>query len=178
MDHWVLWLFAGILSLLGGLFALANPLAATLTAELLTGWMFILVGLLTLVSAFSDQGWGARVLTILLGFLILLLGINLVSHPLRGVISLTLVVGVLLLTAGVFRLGLAFAAAQGQLRLVMILSGAVSIILGVMIFANFPLSAVVVLGTFLAIELISNGLSLIVLSLARRSASGAGGDVT
>lgn len=37
MKHWLLWLVAGVISLLGGLFALANPLAATLTAELLAG---------------------------------------------------------------------------------------------------------------------------------------------
>jgi uncharacterized membrane protein HdeD (DUF308 family) len=38
MKHWILWLVAGLVSLLGGIMALANPLAASLTAELLAGW--------------------------------------------------------------------------------------------------------------------------------------------
>ena len=38
-----------------------------------------------------------------------------------------------------------------------------------MIFANYPYSSAVVLGLFLAVDLISNGVSLIVLGLARRS---------
>lgn len=47
-------------------------------------------------------------------------------------------------------------------------------LLAFMIFSNFPQSAVLVLGVFLAVELISNGVSLVVLSLARKSETAAG----
>ena len=169
MKNWFLWLLAGVFSLLGGLFALANPLAATLTAELLAGYMFIAVGALTIISAFSDQGWGGRILAILLGIAILLAGINLVGHPLKGAVSLTLAVGVMILVIGLFRIVLAFSAKAKNVRGVLMLSGAVSLILGFMIVTNWPQSAAVVLGMLLAIELISNGASLIVLSLSRKS---------
>lgn len=169
MKHWLLWLVAGIISLIGGLVALANPLAATLTAELLAGYMFILVGVFTLVSAFGDQGWGGRILTILLGLLILFLGVNLVAHPLAGMISLTILTGVTMLVMGLFRLLIAFSEQAKGLRGVLVVSGLLSLVLGGMIFANWPQSAAVVLGLFLAIELISNGVSLIVLSLVRKS---------
>ena len=59
--------------------------------------------------------------------------------------------------------------AQTPLRWALILSGAVSLLLGAMILSNFPQSAALVLGVYLAVELISNGVSLIVLSLARKS---------
>lgn len=173
MKYWFLWMIAGVISLLGGLFALANPLAATLTAVILAGWMFIIVGILTIVSAFGDRGWGARIMAILLGVVLLVLGINLIGHPLGGMVSLTYVVAVLLLVVGVFRLVLGFGTQISQLRWVMILSGAISIVLGIMILANFPQSAAIVLGIFLAIELISNGVSLIVLSLTRKSETAA-----
>ncbi|MDO5604565.1 MAG: DUF308 domain-containing protein [Paracoccus sp. (in: a-proteobacteria)] len=169
MKYWFLWMLAGIISLIGGFFALANPLAATLTAELLAGWMFIFVGIVTIISAFGDMGWGGRILSILLGVAILFFGINLVGEPLQGIVSLTFLAGAMLLIMGVFRILLAFGAQNGNLRGVMILSGALSLILGLMIFANWPQSAVVVLGLFLAIELISNGVSLIILSLTRKS---------
>lgn len=171
MKSWIWWMIAGVLSLIGGFFALANPLAATLTAELFAGWTFMLVGVLILVSAFNDQGWGARIAAIVLGAFVLLFGINLVANPLAGVISLTIFVGVMLLIVGVCRIILAFATDISQIRWVMILSGALSIILGIMIFSNFPQSAAVVLGLFLAIELVSNGASLIVLSLMRKNES-------
>ena len=92
MKYWFLWMLAGLISLFGGFFALANPLAATLTAELLAGWMFVIVGIMTLVSAFGDQGWGGRILSLLIGVIIVILGVDLIGDPLGGIISLTLVV--------------------------------------------------------------------------------------
>lgn len=169
LRNWFLWMIAGLISLFGGFFALANPLAATLTAELLAGWMFVAVGVMTMVSAFGDQGWGGRILSILIGLIILILGIDLIANPLAGVISLTFVVAIGLVVMGVLRILLAFRSDFAQLRWVLILSGAISLLLGAMIMSNFPQSAALVLGVYLAVELISNGISLIVLSLARKS---------
>ena len=169
MRNWFLWMIAGLISLFGGFFALANPLAATLTAELLAGWMFVAVGVMIIVSAFGDQGWGGRILSILIGLVILILGIDLIANPLAGVVSLTFVVAIGLIVMGVLRILLAFRSDFAQLRWVLILSGAISLLLGAMIMSNFPQSAALVLGVYLAVELISNGVSLIVLSLARKS---------
>ena len=169
MKGWFWWFIAGILSLLGGLFALANPLAATLTAELLTGYLFILVGATMLVSIFWDTQWGSRILSLLLGLALLLLGFNLVAHPLKGVLSLTFLVAAMMLIAGVFRILLAFGAPNGRVRVVLILAGLVSLVLGTMIMVNFPWSATLVLGVLLAVELISNGISLIAVSLTAKS---------
>ncbi len=174
MKRWIWWLIAGLLSLAGGIIALAYPLAATLTAELFAGWSFILVGIFVLVSAFNDQGWGARAMAILLGILILLFGISLVANPMAGIISLTIVSAIMLLIFGIMRIVLAFSTELSQLRWALILSGALSIILAIMIFSNFPQSAAAVLGIFLAVELISNGISLIVLAMARKPDTQAG----
>ncbi|MGL4311962.1 MAG: HdeD family acid-resistance protein [Paracoccaceae bacterium] len=169
MKNWFLWLIAGIISVIGGFFALTNPLAATLTAELLAGYMFIAVGILTVISAFGDQGWGGRIVSILLGIAILLLGISLVKNPLEGALSLTLLVGILMVVLGIFRLVLGLGARSRNVRWILFLAGGLSLLLGFMILSNFPQSAAVVLGMFLAIELLSNGVSLIVLALARKS---------
>jgi uncharacterized membrane protein HdeD (DUF308 family) len=169
MKGWIWWFIAGLLSLLGGLFALANPLAATLTAELLTGYLFIVVGAMMLVSIFWDTAWGSRILSLLLGLALVLLGFSLVSDPLKGILSLTILVAVVMLLAGVFRIMLAFATSDSRARVILILAGVVSLVLGAMILLNFPWSAAVVLGVLLAVELISNGISLIVVSLAAKS---------
>ena len=169
MKNWFLWMIAGLISLLGGFFALANPLAATLTAELLAGWMFVAVGVMTMVSAFGDQGWGGRILSLLIGLVILALGIDLIANPLAGVVSLTLVIGIGLVVMGVLRILLAAGSEFAGLRLVLCMSGAISLLLWAMILSNFPQSAALVLGVYLAVELISNGVSLIVLSLTRKS---------
>jgi uncharacterized membrane protein HdeD (DUF308 family) len=168
LKHWLLWFAAGIVSLLGGLFALANPLAATLAADLIAGWAFIITGGLVLISAFRDRGWGGSIMAIIAGILIILLGVNLTGHPLAGVLSLTIIAAIMLFVMGLSRIVLAFSSGLGPTRWVLVVSGALSLVLALMIFNNFPQSAALVLGVFLGIELLSNGVSMIVVALGRR----------
>lgn len=126
-----------------------------------------------LFSAFGDQGWSARISTVLLGLLVLFIGVNLLAHPLRGLISITCDVAVVMMILGIVGLVLAFSDELRPFRLIMVISGALSIILAMMIFSNFPQSAAVVLGVYLAIELISNGVALIAIALARKSETSA-----
>ena len=155
---------AGGLSLLGGILALANPFAASLTATVLAGWSFIAVGTLMLIAANHPLGFHLAVF--LLGLLVLALGVHLVFDPLRGVVSLTAAVGSLLLVAGILRISAALHL-YGYFRGTLLVSGLLSFVLAVLIFADFPQSANVILGLFLAIELLSNGISLIALGMAR-----------
>lgn len=168
MKSSVLLLGIGALSLLGGLVALLNPLAATLTAEMLTGYLFMAIGVLMLLSIFSDDSWGSRLLSLVLGIAVLAIGVNLVSNPLQGVLQLTVVIAILMLFIGLLRIVFAFRLESAGLKALLILSGVISLALGAMILTSFPFSAAVVLGILLAIELISNGISLIGLGLADR----------
>lgn len=169
MKFGILWIIAGIISLIGGIIALGNPLAATLTAEILAGYMFTIVGILTIISAFYEQGWGGRILALLLGVMILAFGINLLAHPLKGILSLTYISAVMMMVMGVLRLLLAFSSAAAGVRVALVISGVLSVALSVMIFSNWPQSAAIVLGLYLAIELISNGVTLITLGIIGRA---------
>ncbi|HKL46850.1 MAG TPA: DUF308 domain-containing protein [Roseovarius sp.] len=168
MKNSILLLGVGVLSLIGGVVALLNPLAATLTAELLAGYLFIAIGVLMLLSIFADDSWGSRLLSLILGFAILGIGINLVNKPLEGVLQLTVVVALLMIFIGVLRIVFAFRMPTAGLKITLILAGVVSLGLGAMILTSFPFSAVLVLGILLAIELISNGISMIALGLVAR----------
>lgn len=169
MRHWYTWLIIGIISLVGGFLAFANLFAASLTVGFLTGWAFVMVGVATIASAWADQSTGSRLMAVLLGLSLTLIGVSLIGNPLAGIASLTIVVGVMLLATGVFRILLALDTHVSQLRWTMILSGALSLLLGGMIFWDFPWAAMSVLGIFLAVELTSNGVAMIMLALARRA---------
>ena len=104
MKSSIVMLAAGTLSLAGGMFALLNPLAATLTAELLAGYLFIAISVLMLLSVLADDSWRSRILSLILGGAILAIGVNLVSNPLQGVLQLTVVVALLMLLIGALRI--------------------------------------------------------------------------
>jgi uncharacterized membrane protein HdeD (DUF308 family) len=95
-------------------------------------------------------------------------GFNLIAHPLEGILRLTVIVASLMMIMGIFRIAIAFTSVAAGARAFLIVAGLLSIALSVMIFSNFPWSSAVVLGVFLAIELISNGVSMIFVALDRR----------
>ena len=135
---------------------------------MLAGWSFIFNGLTSLFSIFGNKETKSRIISIILGILLIALGVSLLKNPLQGVISLTIVVGAMVLSAGISRIVFAFKE-KGHARWALLLSGAISLLLGIMIFGNFPQSAVTLLGIFLAVELLSNGISLMILSFARKN---------
>jgi uncharacterized membrane protein HdeD (DUF308 family) len=168
MTSWILWLLIGAVTLLGGIFALLNPFAATLAATTLAAWVFLFTGVLGLVGLFQTEGWGARLWGLIIALAFLWLGISILANPLQGVLSLTIVAGLMFVATGIAKLLFAFRIRGSGYFVWALLSGAVSLILGVMVFTNFPYSAAVVLGVLLAVELISTGITLISFALLLR----------
>jgi uncharacterized membrane protein HdeD (DUF308 family) len=165
MKHWLLLLIAGLVAIAGGVFALANPLAATFTATTIVAWLFIIMGALQIVAAFGDMGLGARIWTALLGALAIAIGFWIISNPVAGTLALTWTIGVLFLIEGIIKIVLAFAARGTGYFWILLLTGVVSVLLAGMILARFPESALTIPGILLAVDLISTGVSMVVLGL-------------
>jgi uncharacterized membrane protein HdeD (DUF308 family) len=168
MKNWMIWFTAGILSVIAGLVALTNPLAATIAAELIAGWAFLVIGLFTGYVAYQEDTSKDRIWGLLTAIGIALVGTTLLYNPLAGILSLTLIVGLLFLVTGVSKVLLAFADREHREFWAILASGLLSIVLAVMVFANFPQSAASILGIVLGVELISNGVSLVAMSIRRR----------
>jgi len=167
-SSWVWIALLAVVSLVGGVLALANPFAATLAATLMAGWTFAVLGVIQIVQAFRLRGWGGFVWSLLFGVLTLVVGISLIFNPLSGMVSLTLLVAVLFLVMGVTKVmyGVSLRPISGWGWV--LVSGLVSLVLGVMILADFPYSATAVLGILLGIELLSNGVLFLLLALGLR----------
>lgn len=168
MPNKIVLFVAGAICLLGGFVALFNPLAASFTAEQIAGWMFLFAGAIQAFAAFCE-GWSVRAwLTGLLGVMGILVGVSLLARPLEGIIALTWLVAIFFIVSGAAKVILSWPLRETQVFWLLLGSGALSVILGVMILAGLPASAGIVLGTMLAIDLISSGVALIGLGLAKR----------
>ncbi|AML50958.1 MULTISPECIES: HdeD family acid-resistance protein [Falsihalocynthiibacter] len=171
MKHWLLWFIAGIVLVAGGILALANPLAATLTATAIAAWSFLIGGVVQLYAALKHEGTGSKVWPALAGGVSIVLGVALLNNPFAGIISLTLLVAILFLVIGITKVVVSFSLKGTGAFWPVLISGALSVILALMIFSDFPQSAVTILGVLLAIELISSGVSLIMMSLNSKAAT-------
>jgi uncharacterized membrane protein HdeD (DUF308 family) len=167
------WLaFLGAISLIGGILALANPFAATLTAALLAAWAFTLFGVLQIVQAFRlRSNWPIFLWSLLLGALTLAVGISLLLRPMEGIISLTVLVAVMFIVLGVVKFMYAIALRPISGWGWVLASGILSLVLGAMIIFEMPWSATAVLGILLAVELLSNGIFLLLLAYGLRALS-------
>lgn len=161
MKHWLVLIIAGLIALAGGIFALFNPIAATLTAVTLAAWLFIITGVMMIVAAFGDMSIGSRIWTGILGVLGILIGIWILGNPAAGTLALTWTIAILFLAEGIVKLVLAFNTRGTGFFWILLLSGVVSVLLGGMILSRFPASALTIPGILLAVELISTGISLL-----------------
>jgi uncharacterized membrane protein HdeD (DUF308 family) len=168
------WLLAlGILLLVFGTLGFVMSFAMTLATVLLFSALLIVGGGLQLLSAYQFPGWKSRVVHVVIGVLYVVAGTAIYADPVLASIALTLLVAASLLAIGVLRI-----AAALQLRGTpgwawAALAGVVTALLGVIIAAQWPASGFWVIGLFVAIEMIMNGWSCVLIALSARRAAGA-----
>jgi uncharacterized membrane protein HdeD (DUF308 family) len=95
-----------------------------------------------------------------------------VSHPALAAVTLTLIIAMMLVVAGLFRVFIAFTTPL-QHRGWLILNGAISIVLGLMIWESWPVSGLWVIGLFVGIDVVFDGWTEIMLALRTRSQTAA-----
>ncbi len=166
MKNKILWILMAAISILGGIYALANPVLASGFATILVGWVFIALGVVQVVTGFRAESAGAKVWTILLGALAVFLGVTILGHPLKGMMALTTMLAILFLFGGMAKIVLSFALEDRRFFWAVLISGIASIALAVIIFMNWPVSAISALGILLGVELISDGISSLAMAFS------------
>ncbi len=169
--NWKWALVMGIVLALGGIASLANPFAASLAVTVFAGVAFFLGGALQVWLAVVAQHGSSdgRLVAGGLGTLMIVLALALWFDPLAGMLTLTLLVAVLFLALGAVRIWLATRMRHRARWIWMAVSGALSILLAIIVFAALPEAAVTTLGLLLGIELVMSGVATAALALAARS---------
>ncbi|MCK1636673.1 HdeD family acid-resistance protein [Bradyrhizobium sp. 157] len=165
------WIVAlGVVYLLAGLIALGSVAMATVVSVLVVGVMMIIAGVAEVFGAFQIKSWGKFLLWALLGVLYIIAGFVTFQNPLLAAVLLTLVLGASLLVSGIMRIVLAFSMKRETPWIWVALSGVITLLLGVLILARWPVSSLYILGLFLAIDLIMAGAGWIGLGFGLRRA--------
>lgn len=173
--HWRTWLAVGALALLGGIFALLDPLrnlelqvqAVTVVLEYFLGWLFILVGGgIALLAWHPRHAIRWRVLPV--GVATFLVGLFLLLDPAGGERLMIILLALALIVSGLFKLLLGWEARPGHAMWWIMGTGAVSITVGAMVLAGVPATANLTLGLFLAIDMIATGVMMVILAVRHR----------
>lgn len=161
------WIVAlGAIFLIAGLVALGSVVMATAVSVAVVGVMMLVSGVAEIVNAFGVKSWGKFFLWALLGALYVVAGIVTFRNPLLAAAVLTLMLGAVLIVSGCLRIFLAMQMTEGTPWVWVALSGVVTVLVGGMILAHWPVSSLFVLGIFLGIDLIFAGIGWIGMGLA------------
>lgn len=163
------WLIvAAILFIVLGAFAIVEPAVAGLGVALLVGWLLIFGGVSHLISAFEGGGARRVLFQILAGVVFLLGGYYLLSHPLLALGTLTLLLAAVILVEGVCELVTYFRLRDEQASGWMLANGIVALVLGGMIWLQWPSSSVWAIGTLVGVNLLFTGITRLMVGLTGR----------
>jgi uncharacterized membrane protein HdeD (DUF308 family) len=157
------WIVAfGAFSALLGLIALLLTETATITSVLLIGIFMMMAGFAEIAIGLRTRTWGRMLVWEAAGLLYILAGFFAIMLPAAASVVITLLLGAGLLATGILRIYLGSRMTGSNTRGTVILAGAVTTLLGLLIVIGWPGNSVLVLGTFLGIDLLLYGLTWMV----------------
>jgi uncharacterized membrane protein HdeD (DUF308 family) len=172
-EHWKAFLFEGILLAVLGIAAIVVPSLASLAITIFLGWLFLIVGIGGLMVTF----WAPRIpgfwWSLLSAALALLVGVLLVIQPVRGMLTLTIVVGAYFLAEGAVTIMYALDHRRelSQRWGWLLTAGLMDIIVAFVIIIGLPGTAAWAIGLLVGLNMMFGGATLIGMALAARNAS-------
>jgi uncharacterized membrane protein HdeD (DUF308 family) len=168
-EHWLLLLILGIVLVLVGTMAISAEFFATLATVEFIGMLLLIGGILEVVGALTTRDGGDFWINMLTGVLSTVVGLLMMHHPGVAAAAVTLMLAASFIVGGILRV---IAAATDRFYgwPWALVSGFISLFLGIYIWRHFPTSALWVIGLFVGIDLIFAGWTWIFLALGVRRA--------
>lgn len=161
-EHGRFFRIGGAVAIVTGVLAILLPHVATLATGLAIGALFLVNGVVGVVTAFRARG-GRLFAGFLAGLLAIVAGAVLFLQPFAGIVALTLFLAAFLLAAGLLRLWFAWNLRPAQGWRLVGGAGLLSALLGVLIASGLPGNAFWVIGLLVGVDLVSSGVALLAL---------------
>ncbi|MGB6383701.1 MAG: DUF308 domain-containing protein [Terriglobales bacterium] len=162
----------GVLLIIFGMLAIASPFLAAVAVNGLIAWLIVFSGVVHIVLAFHSHGAGSMIWKLLVGLAYVCFGAYLIMHPLIGVVTLTLLLASLFLIEGILNIILFFKMRSLRGSSWMLVDGIITLLLGLMIYVQWPSSTAWAIGILVGVSMIMSGISRVMLTLAARKVIG------
>ncbi|WP_405719591.1 HdeD family acid-resistance protein [Streptomyces sp. NBC_01537] len=161
----------GAILVIGGLVGLVYTAFATLTTMILFGWLLLIGGIVGLAQAVQNRTTNFFWLALVVAALNIAAGIVVIKLPEVAAATLTMFAALLFLTGGIFRLFGALVV-RGPQMVWTLLQGVLGILLAILVLGDWPHSSLYVIGTFVSLALLFDGLGLLAAGIGGRRAVG------
>jgi uncharacterized membrane protein HdeD (DUF308 family) len=167
-EHWKAFLIEGILLAILGFAAIVVPPLASLAVTILLGWLFLISGIAGLALTFWARQLPGFWWSLVSAVLAIVAGFILLTRPVQGTLTLTIVVGVYFVAEGVATIMYALEHRRelSQRWSWLLVAGLMDVIIAAIIIAGLPGSALWAVGLLVGINLLFGGATLIGVALA------------
>jgi uncharacterized membrane protein HdeD (DUF308 family) len=169
-SHWC-WFFAlGILLVICGTAVIVFPAVTAIgsvVAVVVIGVALLVAGVATIVATAWAGHWSGHLWQVLVGLFYVVAGYLILDAPVQATVAFTLMIATLFILIGLFRIVAAFVVRFPHWGWA-VLNGAVTFLIGFVIYKHSPQSALWAIGLLVGLEMLLNGWTWIMLSLAIR----------
>ena len=161
----------GVLLICLGVLAVGSPMVAAVAVNAFVAWLIVMAGVVHVIVAFHTREAGSVIWRLLVGLAYICFGGYLIARPALGVASLTLVLASLFLVEGIFNIVMYFKVRSMMRATWILLDGIVTLLLGLMIYMQWPSSSAWAIGTLVGVSMIFSGVTRVLVSWSARKAA-------
>lgn len=160
--------FLGIVLIVFGVICLVSPAIAGGAITYVVGALLAAAGLIQVIQGLREPAWASKLLPIILGCIMIVAGVSVLAHPWIGMTVLTIVLAVSFVLEGCWKIFASFAFRPAVGWLGLLLSGIIAIVIGGLIWAEWPASALWAIGVLVGVDLMMTGVAMVALATTVR----------
>jgi uncharacterized membrane protein HdeD (DUF308 family) len=154
----------GIVLIALGVAAVLTPAVAGSTVVIVIGFILLIAGIVSVVRGLKAEAGTEKAMGIILGIITGLAGIAVIGHPILGLAFLTLLLVGYFVAEGVWKIVVSFRYRPATGWKWLLASGALSLLLGLLIWNQWPVSGMWAVGVLVGVNLFGTGLALVTLA--------------
>jgi len=166
-------IFLGVLTVIFGILAIAAPFVTGIAVAMFVGFLLVFTGIARTVHAVKSQQWGTGIWGTVIGLLGVAAGLLMVFRPVVGLAWLALLLAVYFLVDGISEIIAAFKIKPDPGWGWELFNGIVALLLGIMIWRQWPVSGAWAIGVLVGIHILISGWTMIILGTGARRIAGA-----
>ena len=166
-------IFLGIMTVIFGVVAIGSPLITGVAVAVFVGFLLLASGVARIVHALKSKQWGTGFWGTAIGALGILAGLLMIFRPLVGLVTMTMLLAIYFLIDGISEIIAAFKIKPDQGWGWVLFNGIIAVLLGLMIWRQWPVSGAWAIGLLVGIHILMTGWSMIILGTGARRVAGA-----
>ena len=166
-------IFLGVVTVIFGVVAIGSPLITGVAVAVFVGFLLLASGVAQIVHALKSKQWGTGFWGTVIGVLGVTAGLLMIFRPLVGLVTMTMLLAIYFLVDGISEIIAAFKIKPDQGWGWVLFNGIIAVLLGLMIWRQWPVSGAWAIGLLVGIHILITGWSMIILGSGARRIAGA-----